>query len=159
MHTCLVVCYSRTGLTARVGQELADLYGADFELIREERSRSGPIGFLRCILDSVLRKQPEIVPPVKDPRDYALVILGAPVWAGTVAAPMRTYLSRHHERFHRIALFCTLGGSGGDKALDEMTALCGKQPAATLAIADAEIQSGSYRGKLASLGCAQPALT
>jgi hypothetical protein len=54
-------------------------------------------------------------------------------------------------RFHRIALFCTMGGRGGDRTLEEMADLCGKAPMARVAITDAEIRHGSYRSKLQSL--------
>ena len=151
MRSCLVVCYSRTGLTARLGREIADSCGGDFELIREERDRSGPLGFLASIWDSIRHKQPAILEPTRDPGDYALVILGAPVWAGRVASPMRSYILAHCERFRRIGLFCTMGGRGGDAALAEMAALCGKTPLAQVAVTDAEIEHDSYHGRLSPL--------
>lgn len=151
MHSCLVVCYSRTGLTAKVGRDIAASCGADFELIREARDRSGPLGFLRSLWDTVRHKQPAIMAPAQDASDYALVILGAPVWAGQVASPMRSYIAQHGKDFHRVALFCTMGGRGGDKALAEMAALCGKQPTAEVAITDAEIERNTYQPRLAPL--------
>ena len=70
---------------------------------------------------------------------------------GRLAAPMRSYLARHRLRFHRVALFCTMGGRGGEHTLAEMADLCGKTPMARVAITDAEIRRGSYRGKLERL--------
>jgi len=151
MRSCLVVCYSRTGLTARLGREIADSCGGDFELIREQRDRSGPLGFLASIWDAIRHKHPAILEPTRDARDYALVILGSPVWAGRVASPMRSYILAHRERFQRIELFCTMGGRGGGDALAEMAALCGKTPVAQVAITDAEIEHDSYHGKLSPL--------
>jgi len=151
MRTCLVVCYSRTGLTAKVGQEIASLCGGDFELICEERSRNGLLGFLLSVMESVLRKQPKILPCTKDPADYALIVLGTPVWAGHMAAPMRTYLLHHCKSFYRVALFCTMGSKGGVETLNEMAALCGKAPMASVSMTDAEIQRNSYHNKLMPL--------
>lgn len=151
MRNCLVVCYSRTGLTATVAQEIANLCGADVELIREQRGRTGPLGYLRSVLDSIFHRTPDILPPAKDPADYSLVVLGTPVWAGNMAAPMRSYLQRYRQHFNRIALFCTMGGSGGDRAFNEMARLCGKEPLASAAITDAEIQRNTYHTKLAPL--------
>lgn len=151
MRSCLVVCYSRSGLTAKLGREIADSCGGDFELIREERDRRGPLGFLRGIWDSLRRKRPVILEPNRDAGDYALVILGAPVWAGRVASPMRSYILAHRERFHRVGLFCTMGGRGGNDALAEMAALCGKTPLAQVAVTDAEIAHDSYHGRLSPL--------
>lgn len=151
MHNCLVVCYSRSGHTAKVGREFADLCGADFEAIDDLDSRSGPLGYLRSVYESLFHKEPRISTSGKDPGEYALVVLGTPVWAGNMAAPMRSYLARHRMRFHRVALFCTMGGRGGEHTLAEMADLCGKTPMARVAITDAEIRRGSYRGKLERL--------
>jgi flavodoxin len=151
MRSCLVVCYSRTGLTEKLGREIAASCGADFELIREAEGRSGPLGFLRSIWDTLRHRRPAILAPGKDAGNYALVVLGAPVWAGKVASPMRSYIVQHCRRFHRVALFCTMGGRGGDKALAEMAVLCGKTPIAQVAISDAEIAQDSYHARLAPL--------
>lgn len=151
MHACLVVCYSRTGLTAKVGREIAAVCGADFELIRESRGRNGPLGFLRSLWDSLRHRRPAISAPERPVGDYALVILGTPVWAGQMASPMRSYIEQHGRDFHRVALFCTMGGSGGAKALAEMAALCGKAPLAEVALTDIEITQGTYRARLAPL--------
>ncbi len=151
MRSCLVVCYSRSGLTARLGREIAASCGADFELIREARGRAGPLGFLRSVWESVRRQQPAILAAENRPADYALVILGAPVWAGQVASPMRSYILQHCQDFNRVALFCTMGGRGGDSALAEMAALCGKPPMAQVAVTDAEIARDTYHGRLVPL--------
>lgn len=151
MRPCLVVYYSRTGVTARIAQEIAGQCGADVDVIREERSRAGPLGFLRSAYESIRRKQPAIRVAEKDPYDYATVVLGTPVWAGHMSAPMRSYLMRHRDRLHRVALFCTMGGSGGRQTLDEMAVLCGKAPIAAVALSDAEIRDGNYAAKLGAL--------
>jgi len=151
MKNCLVVCYSRTGWTAKVAQEIANLCGADVEVIREAKDRAGFRGYLRSVIDSICHRTPDILPSNKDPANYALVVLGTPVWAGNMAAPMRSYLQRNRLHFNRIAVFCTMGGSGGERALNEMAMLCGKEPLARAVITDAEIQCNSYYTKLAPL--------
>lgn len=156
MPNCLVVCYSRSGLTARLGQELAGLCGADFELIREARGRAGLRGYLRAVADSLRRRAPPIEPPLRNPADYALVILGTPVWAGNMAAPMRSYLERYQNSLPRVALFCTMGGRGDAKTLFEMASLCGQRPLAALAFTDRELQRHDYRAKLDQLRALLP---
>jgi flavodoxin len=156
MRSCLVVCYSRTGLTAKLGREIANSCDADFELIREERDRSGPLGLLRSAWEAVRRRRPAILAPEKDACQYALVILGSPVWAGHMSSPMRTYILGQRNGFHRVALFCTMGGRDGDAALAEMAQLCGKEAIAKVAVSDKEIGQGNYYGQLAPLlRCAQ----
>ena len=54
--------------------------------------------------------------------DADLVVLGTPVWAGTLSPPMRSFL-RQHEFFRKaIALFCTYDGRAG-ACLGDMRAL------------------------------------
>jgi flavodoxin len=151
MRSCLVAYYSRTGITAQIGQEIAEMCGGDIEVIRDSKSRSGPLGFLRSLYESITGKQPALLDSTQDPGNFDTVILGTPVWAGRMSSPMRTYLHRHRDRFHRVALFCTMAGNGGDKALAEVAALCGKTPFAQVMLTEAEIQHGDYQGKLAAL--------
>ena len=72
------------------------------------------------------------------------------MWASTISAPVRAYLSGHGTEAKLTAVFCTLGGSGGDKTLIEMAQLCGTKPAATLAVTERELRSGALREKVAS---------
>jgi hypothetical protein len=77
-----------------------------------------------------------------------LVILGTPVWAGNICSPVRAYITAHKGNFGQVALFCTQGGSGAKKVLDDMTELCGQRPVATLAVRDVEITNERYAEKL-----------
>lgn len=151
MRPCLIVYYSRTGLTEQVAKQLAAMGGCDIEAIREDRKRTGPIGFMRSVYESVTLKQPAILAPPKDPGDYDVVILGTPVWAGHMASPMRSYIQDNRGRFNHVALFCTMGGRGGEKVLEEVAALCGQTPLKQMVLSDREIQNGQYQQKLAQL--------
>jgi flavodoxin len=131
----LVVCYSRGGTTLEVASRIAERCGADLELIKDRTPRDGLAGWLRSAFEAVLCRQPWIQPPRRAVGDYALVIVGTPVWAGRMASPVRSYLMRQQGRLRRVALFCTHGGRGGDKVLAEMEALCGRRARATLSLA------------------------
>jgi flavodoxin len=142
MKTCLVVYYSRTGITQEVAQRIAAECACDIEPIRDMRSRRGVAGYVRCCHEAFSHKTPAIAPMSRHPGDYELVILGAPVWVGRLSAPMRTYLHANAGRLPRVAAFCTMGGSGGDRALDDIAALCGRPLCARLALTDREIKTG-----------------
>lgn len=144
MKTCLLVFYSRTGMTRGVANAIARACDCDVEAIRESRSRAGPIGYLRSGYEAMNRKLPAIDPPSRNPADYDITILGTPVWAQNISSPMRSYLMQNRNRFNRVAAFCTLGGAGGDKVLNEIETLCGKPLAAKLALTDAQINNNSY---------------
>ncbi|HEY8553481.1 MAG TPA: flavodoxin domain-containing protein [Burkholderiales bacterium] len=139
----LVVVYSRTGWTHRAGEEIARECGAELRVIEDVNSRRGLFGYWRSIQDARKARQPAIKPMSLDLRPYDLVILGAPVWAGHMAAPMRSFIRRHKEELRRVAVFCTMRGSGADRALEEMAQALGRAPIARLALKDSEIKKGA----------------
>ncbi|MET0388349.1 MAG: flavodoxin [Polyangiales bacterium] len=140
MKKILVVCYSRTGSTARVGRAIASALGADFELIQEVENRHGIVGFVLSALESLAKGLPSIRTQ-KDPRDYDLVVIGTPVWAASMSAPVRSYLFTHRTQLPQLAFFTLMGGVGADDALRELKLLCQADDAPTYALTQAEARS------------------
>jgi flavodoxin len=140
----LVVYYSRTGTTKKVGQEIAKQLKADSEEILDVKSRLGPIGWLRSGREGKGKKLAEIKPIKKDPSKYDLVLIGTPNWAANMSSPVRTYLSKH--KFKKTAYFLTGGGNPGI-AFEDMEALAGK-PIATLVVLSKEVAQNAYSGKV-----------
>ena len=136
----LVIVYSRTGWTLGVGREIARSCGNMLREIQDVRSRKGFFGFLRSIQDARKNRTPPIKPLSIDVSDFDLVVLGAPVWAGHVAAPMRTFVEQNKNSLRRIAVFCTMGRTGADAALSELAQAVGLTPVAQLALSDTEIR-------------------
>lgn len=144
--TARIVVYSLTGTTRSVGRMLADRLGGELSEIRCDRYRPGAFGFARGILDSLLALRPPVEGPRLGPGDDLLVI-GAPVWAGRPAPPLRSWLAGRPALPARIGLFVTAGGSGSAGALEEMRRLLGGRPvAATLALREAEVRAGTPAG-------------
>ena len=150
MKSTLVVYFSRTGYTRRVAEEIARAAGADCVEIHEHSSRKGFLGYWRSAREALRGTAIEIKPGQLNPRDYALVVLGTPVWASNMSSPMRAYIDRHRRDFARIALFCTQGGSGAEKVLQRMATLTDQTPVATAFFSDSEIDHGRHAGKLAA---------
>jgi flavodoxin len=150
MSKILVVYASRTGHTRTVAERLAVHCDADVEAIREPRGRRGFLGYLRSAREALKRKPAEILPLLNSVKDYDVVVFGTPVWAGHVSSPMRACLDKHGASLHRVAFFCTQGGSGAEKVLEEMAEICGKRPEATLVLKDSEIRKDSFEPKLDS---------
>ena len=69
-------------------------------------------------------------PPVKTSMenfdDYDIVFVGYPIWYGSMATPMQTFLHTHASKLagKRIALFATSGSSGISASAGEARALC-----------------------------------
>lgn len=134
MAKVLVVCYSRSGKTHAAGAELAVRLHADFEAITEPLDRSGAAGCLRSMIDTLLQRAVSVDPPERDVAAYEIVVIGTPVWAGTVSAPVRAWLTANRRRLPHVAFLCTQHMRGDLTAFAEMTKLVGKQPVARCAI-------------------------
>ena len=141
----LVVCYSWTGNTARIGKAIASGLGCDMEEIREARPRSGRLGRIRCGLDSLLQRKPRLKPMASQLLTYDLVILGCPVWSRKMASPMRSFVDANRGRFRRTATFCTEAGVGGELALETVSRACGASTLARLVIDQQQLATGDWR--------------
>jgi flavodoxin len=150
----LVVYFSKTGHSRRIANEMAAALGADVEEIRDTTARSGLRGYLRSAREAWRGIPAEIHARTHNPRDYDLVILGTPVWAGRMSSPVRAYLEAHKRDLAHLALFCTQGGSGAENVLRAMAELNGRTPIATAFFNDAEIAKGRYTDKLRAFATA-----
>jgi hypothetical protein len=107
------------------------------------------LGYLRCLMDSWRRRPAGIVPAALDTAQYDLVVVGTPVWGGSVSAPVRSYLLENRSKFRHVAFFCSFGGLGSQAAFDEMRELAGRAPVAQCAVRAAEVQRGVVAASLA----------
>jgi flavodoxin len=144
----LIVFYSMTGNTRGLADELRDALPGELEEILEPRTRKGLPGAVRALFDALTRREPPIRPPASDPAHCALLVLGGPVWAGRMAAPVRSYARRHGARANQVAFFCTQGGNESGPAFAELAVLCGKTPVATLAIPAPRLARGAHAEEL-----------
>lgn len=142
MNRTLIVYHSRTGYTRRVAQALARRLGADLDEIRIVQPMRGALGYAACAIEAIAGLTPALRPMRKDPADYALVVVGTPVWFWHLSSPVRSWLAQHRPK-HRVAFFCTMGGSGAQRVFAAMARLLGKRPVATLALTDAQIEAGA----------------
>jgi len=143
----LVVFYSRDGHTRRVAQDIVSALGCDAEEVFDTRNRKGILGFLMAGFDAGRGALTVLKPTQKDPAAYDLVVVGTPVWNGSVSTPMRTYLTQNKDRFKQVAFFMTCGGPGTDKVFGQMTECSGRQPLARLALTQQEL-AGDYAGRV-----------
>ena len=144
----LIVYYSRTGLTKKLGEKLAAALDATPEEITDQVARSGVVGYLRCGREAVKEEVPVINEVKNNPADYDLVIIGTPVWAATMASPVRSYLIAQKGKFKRVAFFATQGGDGANRTVEKMAAVCGLKPAASLIATSREVVKDNYGDKI-----------
>jgi menaquinone-dependent protoporphyrinogen IX oxidase len=139
--TPLIAFHSRTGYTRQIAETLAGECNAVVDEISPLHERNGILGYLRCALEARAGAMPAIMAARRDPAEYELVIVGTPIWAWSLASPVRSYLREHGHKLRRVAFFCTMGGAGAENAFGEMRDLCGKVPVATLAVTNREIDA------------------
>jgi len=119
-----VVFYTLDGNCALVAQEIKSQLNADsIRLYTKDEKKRGRIGKFFWGGGMVFsRKKPPLKPYSFDASAYDLIIIGAPVWAGSPAPPVETFLSETSLKGKKIALFvCHGGGKGG--ALEKLKAL------------------------------------
>jgi len=144
MSKFLIVYYSRTGHTQKVARAVARKFDGDLEQLHEFEHQGLWFGAFAALLKQKTRLKRTLY----GPQDYDLVILGTPVWAGSLPPAMRSYISEQSSNFLKAAFFCTEGGSGGRRVFRQMEKLCGKSPLATLEITETELKSGADSGKI-----------
>jgi flavodoxin len=144
----LVVYYSRTGNTRRLAQAIASAIHCDIEEISEVRERSGLVEFIKSFFEAIRGHHAPIETVGHDPAAYNLLVVGTPVWAGSVSTPIRSYLASQKNGFPDVAFFCTLEHAGSDGAFAEMQSLVGKVPRARCAVKANDVAAGNFEGSV-----------
>lgn len=137
MSDVLCMYYSRTGHTKKAMVEIAEALGADLVELRDGVERSGFGGWLRCGLDAMRRTTPPIQSfETKQPvKNYRLVIVGSPVWAGRCSSVTRDFLRRYGKDLQNVAYVITRGSEDKNEEVFEQMDLytpCGHQAAVSL---------------------------
>jgi flavodoxin len=147
----LVIHYSLSGNTERVAEDLAQRLGAERETLGDVKNRRGPLGYLRAALDSIRERPAEITGLDKNPNDYALTLIGTPIWAGKITPAVRTYLRMNRGRFNDVAFFTTSGSTSAEKVVHTMERLAGRQAVASAGFDYVDLKTESlYEKKIAA---------
>jgi flavodoxin len=123
----LIVYYSYDGNCAMVAERLGAALKAETLRLEtaEDKRRSGLAKYVWGGKMVFSHASPALKPYAVTPEDYDLVVIGFPVWAGSPAPPLLSFLSETKLAGKKIALFCCHGGGKG-KALRKAGALLGR---------------------------------
>lgn len=126
----LIVYYSLEGNTDYVARKIADRTDADLLRLRPKKAYKDK-GFSKFIWggkSAVMAEAPELEPYDADLTSYERIIFGFPVWAGTFAPPMRTFVKENKAALadKNIVSYACQSGVGGEKALKKLEDLIGK---------------------------------
>lgn len=123
----LIVYYSLEGNTKWAAEKLVARLDAD-TLRLVPRTAYPDKGFKKFLLggkSAVMKETPELEPYNVDITQYGRVVLATPVWAGTLAPPLRTFILREDLTGKELALVASsMGGSPG-KTFENLKTLLG----------------------------------
>lgn len=127
----LVLYYSQTSNTEQIANEIASRLNADKEAIVAVNPYDGDFNATieRCLQEREGGILPEIQPVAANLDDYDVIFLGYPVWFGTFAPPVITWLNSVDLSGKTIVPFCTFGSGGLDSSMRDLAA---KQPNANI---------------------------
>lgn len=162
----LVVYYSQSGTTEKVANIIQKKTGADIERIETVNPYSGDMGAIAGAFMGERRegKFRDLKPMKAKVADYDTIYVGYPIWAGTFAGPMHSFVKTADLKGKVIVPFCTFGSGGNTSIPDLKAALPGSTitsswygvRAARVDKAEAEIETflinlGALKSKKTSL--------
>ena len=122
----LVAVFSASGVTKKVGEEIARIAGADFfEIVPEKIYTDDDLNWMNKQSRSSVEMndpsaRPEIAGKVSDMASYDKVIVGFPIWWGVAPRIIETFLESYDFSGKTIIPFCTSGGSGVGRSDEEL---------------------------------------
>lgn len=122
----LVAYYSITGNTQKAAEVVAEATGAD--LYQIELVTPYPPEYRDQVALAKKELADGTLPPIKpwpeNIAQYDVVFIGSPVWLGTMATPVRTFLASGVLKGKTVIPFVTHGGGGADNCFIDTAKLC-----------------------------------
>ena len=139
----IVVYFSLEGNSKYVADLIKENVGAD--ILRLEPVKDYPKGnaskFFWGGKSVVFGEKPKLVPYVFDAKEYDVIIIGTPVWAGSFAPPVKTFLSENDLANKKIALFACSAGGNAEKCFSKLKQEIPKgEVIATLSLLDPKVK-------------------
>ena len=107
----LIVYYSFTQNNEKLAKYLHKLLNCDIVEIETVMRRSR----WSILLDLIFHRRPAIKAVPYYLRDYDRVIFIAPIWAGRIAMPFKTFLANEKSNIKRYSFVTVCGGAPGQK--------------------------------------------
>ncbi len=117
----LVVYYSYTQKTAWVAKAIAAELKADIRPIEDLKRPSMFRAFVAGGFAAMKGKTWDLKPMDLNLKDYDMIYVGSPVWANAPAPPLNTFLENTEFSGKKVAVFVTMGGSDGSKAISRIS--------------------------------------
>lgn len=118
-----VVFYSLSGNTQAAAKEIAEGIGADLielKLVKPfptEKSKQLALGGMQAMFGM----KPAIQELSKNIKEYDELILGTPIWAGTIAASVHSFLNKYQVLDKIVAVFTFSGGGDNKRCIAKLS--------------------------------------
>lgn len=118
-----VVFYSLSGNTQAAAKEIAEGIGADLielKLVKPfptEKSKQLALGGMQAMFGM----KSAIQELSKNIKEYDVLILGTPIWAGTIAAPVHSFLNKYQVLDKIVAVFTFSGGGDNKRCIAKLS--------------------------------------
>lgn len=126
----LVAYFSCTGNTKSLAEKIADITGADlYEIVPEDPYTSEDLNYNddNCRANQEMNNdnaRPAIAGSIENIDDYDTIILGYPIWWGTMPRIINTFIDTYDLSGKTIIPFCTSGSSGISASVSSIRELC-----------------------------------
>ena len=113
----LVVYFSQTGKTKEAAERIAQLSSAD--LIEIKTHRSYQMSYRKTVFTSLkeilLKERPKLDMEIPDISVYDRILIGSPIWCGTVPNAVFSFLDKVDLNGKKAAVFTTSGATEPQK--------------------------------------------
>ena len=121
----LIVYFSLEGNTKWAAERMAEMLSAD-TLALVPKSAYPDKGFKKFLWggkSALMKETPELEAYTADLSQYGRIIFATPIWAGTFAPPLRTFIQSEDLTGKEFAFVACSGGGSPDKAFDALKAM------------------------------------
>ncbi|HET6542164.1 MAG TPA: flavodoxin domain-containing protein [Chryseolinea sp.] len=142
----LIVYSSFSGNNEMLALDLKIMLNCNILRIKEIRKRTG----FSIFLDIFFNRTPRIEGQKEKIKDYDHVILIAPVWAGKIASPLKSFLLKEKNNIRRYSFITACGGSQDQKTKieNELTRFVGKKPVAVTELSIRDLLQSNQKNNI-----------
>lgn len=151
----LIVYYTRTNTTKKLAEAIKreiNIQKPEIEVVLEEvidlTKRTGGIGYMLSGRDVVMKRPTRIENLKHNPANYDLVLIGSPVWVGTMAPAIREYVKQIKSQLRKIVFFSTQGGDYRQRIFDDLKREIGREPIADEWFTTKNVVADTFNDKL-----------
>lgn len=146
----LVIFYSLEGHTKFIADIIAEELDCDLLELKPKKEipKTGFRKYLWGGKSALFNEKPPLINRIPNLNEYDTIFIGTPIWAGTYAPAVNTFISEYKINGKNVAFFACHGGGGAKKCFDKLeNALKGNTVIGTIDFADSSDET-EKRNKL-----------